>query len=121
MHQAGVQEGSAQRVMQAMRWADVVDEVGAPFEVDEACVQYEVQGGAVDGVKEATRALAMSEGLTLEHIDALRDALCRKMATFIVAEVGSSGNSTSEAIGSVRRVATAAPRTSRSAVGGRRR
>ena len=80
------------------------------------------QGGAGhEALSEALRAFAQSEGLTLAHIDAVREALHRKMATFSVAEDGPSGDSTPEALGSVRRVATAAPRTSRSAVGGRRR
>ena len=77
----------------------------------------------------SVRALVMSEGMTLEHIDAIRAAVCRKMATFLVAEDASTGDSAPEAPHDQahsagpqgREVATAASRKSRPALGGRRR
>ena len=103
------------------RWADA-EESDTDADMSGLGGLPAAQGGAGhEAVREAWRAFTLSEGLTLAHVDALREAILRKVATFTAAEGGASSDSTPEVQGSVQGVATAAPRTSRSAVGGRRR
>jgi hypothetical protein len=103
------------------RWADA-EESDVDADMSGLGGLPAAQGGAGhEAVREAWRAFTLSEGLTLAHVDALREAILRKVATFTAAEGGASSDSTPEVPGSVQGVATAAPRTSRSAVGGLRR